>query len=41
VAIAQAMLPYVLTIAKHGVQNALALCPDLKRGVYTLRGSRP
>jgi alanine dehydrogenase len=39
VAIAQATLPYVLTIARHGVQEALAVCPDLKRGVYTLRGS--
>ena len=41
VAIAQAMLPYVLTLAKHGVESALALCPDLRRGVYTLQGSRP
>jgi alanine dehydrogenase len=41
VAIAQATLPYLLTIAKHGVQEAIAICPDLKRGVYTLRGSRP
>jgi alanine dehydrogenase len=41
VAIAQAMLPYVLTIAKHGITEALAICPDLKRGVCTLRGSRP
>jgi alanine dehydrogenase len=40
VAIAQATLPYLLTIAKHGVLEALAICPDLKRGVYTLRGSR-
>ena len=40
VAIAQAMLPYVLTIAKHGVEGALALCPDLKRGVYTQHGVR-
>jgi alanine dehydrogenase len=41
VAIAQAMLPYLLTVARHGVEGALAICPDLKRGVYTLRGSRP
>jgi alanine dehydrogenase len=40
VAIAQAMLPYVLTIAKHGIEGALALCPDLKRGVYTRQGVR-
>ena len=41
VAIAQAMLPYVLTIAKHGVDGALERCPELARGVYTLRGRRP
>ena len=41
VAIAQAMLPYVLTIAKHGVDAALGKCPELARGVYTLRGRRP
>ena len=40
VAVAQAMLPYVATIARHGVQGALELCPDLKRGVYALRGSQ-
>jgi alanine dehydrogenase len=38
VAIAQAMLPYVLTIAKHGVEGALEACTDLRRGVYTLCG---
>jgi alanine dehydrogenase len=38
VAIAQAMLPYVLSIARHGVERALEECPDLTRGVYTLRG---
>ncbi|MGB7718699.1 MAG: alanine dehydrogenase, partial [Bryobacteraceae bacterium] len=41
VAIAQAMLPYLLTIARHGVEAALEKCPDLARGVYTLRGRRP
>ena len=40
VAIAQAMLPYVLSIARHGVDRALEECPDLARGVYTLRGRR-
>ncbi len=40
-AIAQAMLPYLLTVARHGIEGALALCPDLKRGLYMLRGSRP
>ena len=41
VAVAQAMLPYVLTIAKHGVEGALQKCTELARGVYTLRGRRP
>jgi alanine dehydrogenase len=41
VAIAQAMLPYLLSIAKHGVDTAVSKCPDLARGVYLLRGSRP
>jgi alanine dehydrogenase len=40
-AIAQAMLPYVLTIARHGVEGALEKCPDLAHGLYTLRGRRP
>jgi hypothetical protein len=30
----------VLTIARHGVDEALAVCPDLKRGIYLLRGSQ-
>jgi alanine dehydrogenase len=41
IAISQAMLPYLLSIARHGVGSAIQTCPDLKRGVYTLRGSRP
>jgi len=41
VAIAQAMLPYLLSIASHGIDRALEKCPDLARGVYTLRGRRP
>jgi alanine dehydrogenase len=41
VAIAQAMLPYVLSIAGYGIDAAIAKCPDLARGVYTLRGRRP
>src|ERR1035441_9796180 len=40
VAVGQAMLPYVLTIAKHGVEGALEKCAELARGVYTLRGRR-
>jgi alanine dehydrogenase len=41
VAIAQAMLPYVLKMADCGVEEAVAACSDLQRGVYTLRGRRP
>ena len=41
VAVGQAMLPYVLTIAKHGVETAIGKCPELARGIYTLRGRRP
>lgn len=41
VAIAQAMLPYVLSIARHGLEEAAQRCPDLLRGVYFLRGRRP
>ena len=41
VAIAQAMLPYLLAIARHGVEAAIEKCPELARGVYTLRGRRP
>jgi alanine dehydrogenase len=41
VAIAQATLPYVATIARHGVAGALEKCPNLRRGVYTLNGSAP
>jgi alanine dehydrogenase len=41
VAIAQAMLPYLLWIARHGVEGATETCPDLARGVCLLRGRRP
>jgi alanine dehydrogenase len=41
VAIAQAMLPYVLNIADCGADEAVATCTDLQRGLYTLRGRRP
>lgn len=41
VAIAQAMLPYLLKLAEHGVDAALDTCADLRRGVYLLRGRRP
>ncbi|MEO8595513.1 MAG: alanine dehydrogenase [Candidatus Solibacter sp.] len=41
VAIGQAMLPYLLTLAKHGVDGAMERCTELARGVYTLRGRKP
>jgi alanine dehydrogenase len=41
VAIAQAMLPYLLWIARHGVEGAMETCPDLARGICLLRGRRP
>jgi len=41
VAIAQAMLPYVLAIAAQGVDAAIESCSELRRGVYTLRGRKP
>jgi alanine dehydrogenase len=40
IAIAQAMLPYLLSIARNGVDSAIEKCPDLKRGIYMLRGKR-
>ncbi len=41
VAIAQAMLPYLLALAKSGVEDAISSCNELARGVYTLQGRRP
>ncbi len=41
VAIAQAMLPYLLKLAHVGTAEAIAECPDLQHGVYTLEGRRP
>ena len=35
------MLPYLLAIADHGVEAAIEKCPDLARGVYTLRREAP
>ena len=39
VALAQAMLPYLLAIGEHGVEEAMRRRPDLARGVYTHRGA--
>jgi len=41
IVIAQATLPYLLSIARHGVEKAVEICPELARGVYTLKGQRP
>jgi alanine dehydrogenase len=41
IAIAQATLPYLLSVARHGVEKAIEICPELARGVYTLKGKRP
>jgi alanine dehydrogenase len=41
VAIAQAMLPYLLKLADSGVDAAIDACSDLRRGLYLLRGRRP
>ena len=38
VAIAQAMLPYLLKLAEHGVDAAIDACSDLRRGLYLMRG---
>jgi alanine dehydrogenase len=40
IVIAQAMLPYLLAIASHGVEGAMRRAPDLARGVYTHAGAR-
>jgi alanine dehydrogenase len=40
IALAQALLPYVLTIARFGIGDALEKCSDLKRGVYAVEGVR-
>jgi alanine dehydrogenase len=37
-ALAQAMLPYVERIAERGIEGALSVSADLRRGVYTYRG---
>lgn len=41
VAIAQATLPYLLALAGEGIESAIEACPELARGVYTLRGLPP
>jgi alanine dehydrogenase len=40
IALAEALLPYVLTIARHGISGALAKCAELERAVHTLEGGR-
>lgn len=38
-ALSQASLPYILELATRGVHNAIDARADLRRGVYTFRGS--
>ncbi|MGD0014112.1 MAG: alanine dehydrogenase [Bryobacteraceae bacterium] len=38
VALAQALLPYLVRLGELGVEGALLKCPQLARGVYTHRG---
>lgn len=38
IAIAEAMLPYLLAIAGHGMEAAISRRPDLARGIYTHGG---
>jgi alanine dehydrogenase len=39
IALAQALLPYLLHIARDGLEDALRASPDLAGGVYTCRGA--
>ncbi len=39
IAVAQALLPYLLRLAEEGPEAALAASPDLARAVYTYQGS--
>jgi alanine dehydrogenase len=38
-ALAQALLPYMLRISQHGIEGALRKSPELARGVYTHAGA--
>ncbi len=38
IALAQAIMPYVLRLGELGIEGALQHCPQLARGVYTHRG---
>jgi alanine dehydrogenase len=38
IALAQAMMPYLVRLGELGIEGALAACPQLARGVYTYRG---
>jgi alanine dehydrogenase len=37
-ALTNALLPYLLELGRHGVDDALERCPDLRRGTYLHRG---
>jgi alanine dehydrogenase len=39
IALAQALMPYLLRIARDGLDGALRGCPELAGGVYTYRGA--
>jgi len=39
VAVAQALLPYLIETGKKGIESALLECADLARGTYTHRGA--
>ena len=39
IALAQALMPYLLRIARDGLDDALRGCPELAGGVYTYRGA--
>ena len=38
-ALAQALLPYLVKISEHGLEGALRSCRDLVRGTYTHAGA--
>jgi alanine dehydrogenase len=39
IAVAQALMPYLIRIAEQGLEGALSGCAELARGVYTFRGA--
>lgn len=39
IAIAQALMPYLIRVGELGLEGALLACPELANGVYTYRGA--